>query len=207
MEASEVLNRAASFFGARGRYWETFVRVGIDSDLEEAAVAAKMRVAAELTGMVLMTKPELPQFGREIELRRVEDAQDVQDFANTTATGFLGEAPGISELIRAIFSDPRTLLANDTAAFVAWEGSKPLSTAMTMVKEGVAWIGWVSTRADARGRGLGALTTAAVTRAGFGLGARFASLEATKMGAPVYARLGYRETLRYRTYWPEEFAV
>jgi hypothetical protein len=207
MEANEVLKRAATFFGARGRYWETFARVGIDSDLEEAALAAKMRVAAELTGMVLMTKPELPECRREIELRRVEDAQGVRDFANTAAIGFLGEAPGISELIRGIFSDPRTLLANDTAAFVAWDHDEPVSAAMTIVREEVAWIGWVSTRADARGRGLGGLTTAAVTRAGFALGARFASLEATKMGAPVYSRLGYQEILRYRTYWPADFRL
>ena len=33
---------------------------------------------------------------------------------------------------------------------------------------------------------------------------RAESLEATKMGAPVYRRLGYREVLRYHNYWPAD---
>jgi GNAT superfamily N-acetyltransferase len=74
-----------------------------------------------------------------------------------------------------------------------------------MVKGDVAWIGWVATRQQFRGRGLGRLATAAATRAGFTLGAKFASLEATTMGVPVYLRLGFREIVRYRNYWPAGF--
>jgi hypothetical protein len=71
-----------------------------------------------------------------------------------------------------------------------------------MVKNDIAWIGWIATRKEYRGLGLGRLATIAATRAGFLLGATFASLEATRMGFPVYARLGFEEVLRYRNYWP-----
>jgi GNAT superfamily N-acetyltransferase len=105
-------------------------------------------------------------------------------------------------LIRAIFSEQRSLIAPDTAAFVVRYKGESAATALTMVKEDVAWIGWVTTRSEFRRRGLGRLATAAATRAGFTLGAKFASLEATTMGMPVYLRLGFREIVRYRNYWP-----
>jgi hypothetical protein len=171
-------------------------------DLEKAAVAVEASFAAELTGMVIHRSPELPDCGAGVELRRVQDSRGVRDFTDIAAEGFLGEAPGISELVRATFSDSRSLLADDTAAFVVWERGEPAAVAMTMVKEGAAWIGWVATRVESRGRGLGRLVTAAATHAGFALGVKFASLEATKMGAPVYLRIGFREIINYRNYWP-----
>jgi len=201
MDASEALSRAEAFFGERGHRYEAWTRDGTDADLEKAAVAAGMRIAAELSGMVLHRSPELSRPGPGAELRRVEDIRGVRDFTNVVAEGFHEEAPGLSDLVRSIFSEPRSIIAPDTAAFVVWNCGEPAAAAMTMVKEGVGWIGWVATRPGFRGRGLGQLATAAATRAGFALGATFASLEATRMGAPVYLRLGYREVLRYRTYW------
>lgn len=204
MDAQEVLRRAAVFFAERGHSYEIWTRTGVDDDLENAALAAGMSFAAELIGMAIHQSPELPKCDAGIELRRVQDIRGVRDFANVAAEGFFGEGPGISELVRATFSDPRSLLAHDTAAFVVLDCGEPASVAMTMVKEGVAWIGWVATRTEYRGQGLGRLSTAAATRAGFALGARFASLEATKMGVPVYLRLGYSEIMKYRNYWPAD---
>jgi GNAT superfamily N-acetyltransferase len=205
MVASEVLGRAEAFFGERGHHYETWTRNDEDADIERAALAAGMRFAAELTGMVLHGSPDVPELGPSVEIRRVEDIHGLRDFTNVVAEGFRDEAPGLSDLVRSIFSRPDSIIAPDTAAFVVWDRGQPASAAMTMVKEGVAWIGWVATRSEARGRGLGRLATAAATRAGFTLGARFASLEATTMGAPVYLRLGYEEVVRYRNYWPADF--
>jgi len=47
---------------------------------------------------------------------------------------------------------------------------------------------------------------AAAARAGFELGAKFASPEAAEMGVPLYLRLGYGKIIRYRNYWPRGFA-
>jgi ribosomal protein S18 acetylase RimI-like enzyme len=204
MDASETLSRAEAFFGKCGHRYEIWTRDGADADLEKAALAAGMRLAAELRAMVLHHSPEVPEPSSGVEVRRVEDGDGVREFTNVVAEGFRDEAPGLPDLVRSTFSDPRSIIAPDTAAFVVCDHGEPASAAMTMVKEGIAWIGWVATRPGARGRGLGRLATAAATRAGFALGATFASLEATKMGVPVYLRLGYREVLRYRNYWPKE---
>jgi GNAT superfamily N-acetyltransferase len=205
MDGDEVLRRARKFFGKIGNHWETWVRDGVDSDLEWAAIAAGMRLAAELSGMMLWQSPEMPEMATDVECVRVEDSRSAGEFTSVVAEGFRDEAPGVSDLVRALFSEARSLISADTAAFLVRERGEPTSAAMTIVREGVAWIGWVATLPKARGRGLGKLATAAATRAGFALGAKCASLEATRMGAPVYTRLGFREVLRYRTYWPEEF--
>jgi len=104
--------------------------------------------------------------------------------------------------VLSIFPDPATVLAPDTSAFVFYVDGFPVSTGLTMLKNRIAWIGWVATRPEARGHGYGRVATIAAIRAGFTLGGTFASLEATRMGVPVYLRLGFREILRYRNYWP-----
>jgi len=202
VDAEEALSRAAAFFAERGYGYEFWVREGTDDDIEKAAARLGMRFAAELRGMLLTEIPEEPQSVAGVEVRRVEDIQVFQDFRDVVAEGFQEEAPGCSDLVRSIFHAPATLLAGDTAAFVLYDRGSPASASLTMLKDGIAWIGWVATRQKFRGCGLGRLATIAAARAGFRLGASFASLEATRMGVPVYSRLGFREVLRYRNYWP-----
>ena len=204
MDAAEVLARAETFFGELENQYELWTREGVDEDLEKAAQDAGMRFAGEFSGMVMHEAPKVGDAREGVEVRRVRDEADAREFAEVAAEAFRGEAPGAEEVVRAIFRDTESLLGEETAAFVARARGKPASVAMTMVKEEVAWIGWVGTIPELRGHGLGKLTTAAATRAGFALGGKFASLEATKMGLPVYRRLGYREIVRYRNYWSKE---
>lgn len=205
MDADEVLRRAEDFFGALGRGWETWVRADADEDLREAAESRGLSPAPEVVGMVLDSSPDFLDVPPEIEFCWVSDRSQMRDFADVAADGFREEAPGLSELIRATFSDLRSLVASDTAAFLVRYKSEPAATALTMVKDGVAWVGWVATLPRFRGRGFGRLATAAAVRAGFTLGAKFASLEATTMGVPVCAGLGFREIMRYRNYRPAGF--
>ncbi len=201
MNAATVLERAAEFFGSRRHRYELWTRDGRDADLEAAALSAGMQLAVELHAMVADSIPPLPALGPGVEICVVEDAGGVAAFTGVVAQGFEDEAPDAAGLVRSVFADPLSLLAPDTRAFVVRESGEPVAAAMTMLQAGVAWVGWVATRPGFRGRGLGRLAAAAATRAGFELGADLASLEATKMGTPVYRALGYRETSRYRNYW------
>jgi len=205
MDAKEVLQRAEAFFGKLNRGWETWIREDEDADLQQAAETMGLCAAPELIGMVLDSRPDFGDVPGGVEFCWVRDTSGIRDFVSVAADGFREEAPELPDLIRAIFSKRASLVASDTAAFVVRYRGEPAATALAMVKEDVAWIGWVATRPHLRGRGLGRLATAAATRAGFTLGAKFASLEATTMGLPVYLRLGFREIVRYRNYWPRGF--
>ena len=200
--ADSVIQRAGAFFADRKRHYELWTRDDVDADLQAAAQVCGMRQAVELCGMILDSTPALPPCGAGVELREVRDARDARAFATVVAEGFRDEAPDAESLVHSVFEESRSLIAPDTRAFVAWLSGEPAAAAFTMVRAGVAWVGWVATRPDFRGRGLGSIVAAAATRAGLALGANLASLEATPLGTPVYARLGFREIFRYRTYWP-----
>ena len=200
MEAEEALERAAAFFTACGNGYEFWIREGEDDDLLAAATQSGMRFSAELRGMVLHEPPEALLLLPGVEVQRVETLQCFQDFREIAALGFRDEAPDCYDLVLSIFPDPATVLACDTSAFVVYADGLPVSTGLTMLKNDIAWIGWIATRPEARGHCYGRLATIAAVRAGFTLGGMLASLEATRMGVPLYLRLGFREILRYRNY-------
>lgn len=202
MDAAEVLRRATSFFGERRHSYELWIRDGVDADLETAALDSGMQFGVALTAMIAAHCPPVPTLVPGVAIHPVTDSDGVRDFVAIVADGFQDEAPAMPDLVRSTFADPASLLAADTAAFVVASHGEPAAAAMTMVREGVAWIGWVATRTAFRGRGLGGIATTVATRAGFSLGGRFASLEATAAGRSVYTRLGYRATAEFRNYWP-----
>ena len=96
-----------------------------------------------------------------------------------------------------LLGDLGVLRAPHIATFLALVDGEPAAGAMVVVTHGVAGIYWVGTTPEARGRGLAELCTRAATNRGFDLGARVAALQASVMGEPIYARMGYVEVTRY----------
>lgn len=95
---------------------------------------------------------------------------DPEGFANAFSTGWAGDLTHIALL-----------------------DGEPVASVMTYDHEGDCGVFWVATRAVARGRGIaGGLLTAALLVAR-DRGVATTSLQATAMGRPVYARLGYRD--------------
>ena len=107
-------------------------------------------------------------------------------------------------LLLALVGQVRDLLSTDRVhSVVAMSDDGPLAAAQLVMSEpidgvAVAGVYYVGTLEAARGKGLGELVTGAVTNKGFDLGAGFASLQATDMGAPVYSRMGYELLTTYR---------
>lgn len=131
-----------------------------------------------------------------VSLRLVRSPSDVASFAlvNGEAYATYGMPPDTTP---ALFARPEVLTAPHIAAFLALVDDVPAAAAMTIVTHGVAGIYWVGTVPAMRGRGLAELCTRAATNAGFDLGARVASLQASPMGEPIYRRMGYVEVTRY----------
>ena len=134
------------------------------------------------------------------ELRRVVDAEGVAHYREVAAEAWTsyGIPP---EVTATVFSNDALLLAPHVVAVVAYVDDAPLSAAFVLLSHGIAGIYWVSSVSGARGRGLGEACTRAVTNAGFDLGARAVSLQASPMGDAIYRRMGYVEISKYRMLW------
>jgi GNAT superfamily N-acetyltransferase len=76
--------------------------------------------------------------------------------------------------------------------FIALQGTTPVATASLFLGAGVASIANVGTAAELRGRGLGRIVSAHPLALARAAGYRIGTLWASKMGAPMYRRLGFR---------------
>ncbi len=124
-------------------------------------------------------------------LRRAEPRL-AAEFARL-ACGHFGLGPLYEGLVQASFDD------SAWQHWMAWEGDTPVATAMTCLHAEHAWIGWVGTVEQHRGRGVQAAITAAQMQAAQAAGARWVTLEtalaARKQPGPSqrnYLRLGWQ---------------
>ncbi len=88
----------------------------------------------------------------------------------------------------------------DTVVVLGYVEERPAAAAVAILSDGIAGLYWVATLPEARGRGLGEACTRLAGNRAFELGARCVVLQASKMGEPIYRRMGYREVTRYRWY-------
>jgi ribosomal protein S18 acetylase RimI-like enzyme len=196
-DADVCIKRAGEFFAARNRGFTVFVRdTGADDDLRAAAESAGLK---DLFSSPEMICPERlgdrpPPAGA--ELRRVVDAKGVADLAEVNAQAFTVYGMP-ADVVRDGFTRPLAVLQPHIAAFVAYVDGEPVSAAMTCVSHGIAGVYWVGTVEAARGKGIGEACTRAATNAGFDLGGRAQSLQASRMGEPIYRRMGYETSYRY----------
>src|SRR5207245_5319172 len=96
-------------------------------------------------------------------------------------------------------SRPARLLASPhVVGVVAYDADGPKAAAMTVLSHTIAGVYWVGTVEPGRRRGLGEAVTGVVTNAAFDRGARAVTLQASPMGEPIYARMGYETAYRYQ---------
>jgi len=194
--ANEIFDLADRWFAEVGHMYSVHVRVGKDDDLEAAAKDRGLKHMLDLPVMVY--EGPLPDFTVPdgYTIAPVTDAAGVRDVGDAVAVPF-----DMPDEVASVLSRPESVLSPFTAAVVARDREgRPVAAAWTMVSHGVAGIGLVGTLEHARGRGLGAAVTWAAMRAGYDMGATRAALQASRMGHPVYLRMGFRDVGRYRIY-------
>jgi len=198
LDPTELIEAARAFFGARERGFALWARAGApeDRDLIEAAEGAGLQQVHETPEMVLGKRPPERPLPEGVELRRVDSAADAEDFWRVAADAYTSN--GFPPEVFAHYDRHEGLAAANAASFLARLDGRPAAIAMTLVSRGVAGIYWVGTREEARGHGLAWAVTAAAVNAGFDLGGRLVSLQASAMGRPVYERMGFEPVYDYR---------
>jgi GNAT superfamily N-acetyltransferase len=181
-----------------------FARAGVPFRLqfpvEHAAAASELErrgfVAAEpIPGMSLSLPSALRFAMPELSIRQVADAADLGHFQRVAFVSF-----GYPTELAALALTEELGQLPHVALFLGCIDDEPVCCSLLMVTGDMAGIYWVGTLPAWRRRGLGAAVTAHAVQVGAERGCRVASLQASKMGAPVYRRMGFalaREYLRY----------
>lgn len=198
VDAGDFVARASEFFAARGRRFSIWLRAGedTDSDLAAAAEAAGFQAVYEMPEMLLAGELATEPLPAGAELRRLNDEGEAPGFWEVAKAAYASN--GFPPEVFAGYTDHSGLLAENVAAFLVYLDGEPASIAMTIVSHDVAGIYWVGSVERARGLGLGRAVTGAATNAGFELGAEIAALQASPMGRPIYAKLGFETVFDYR---------
>jgi hypothetical protein len=207
LQGSALVAAADAFFAGLTRGFTVKVRdSGEDEDLRGACLEAGLELFGDpVPEMVCRSAlPEVPAV-EGIVVNLAEDEDGVRDFVSVNAEAYAtyGMPP---EVLVDVFDQPGPLVADPAATIVvARRDGQPVATAMVYESDGVASLQWVGTVPAARGIGLGALVTVAVTNLAFARGASSCSLQASPMGASVYHRLGYETMYHYEEYvrWPK----
>ncbi len=189
--AADVLERAREFFNRRRRGFTLALRARHDADLDAAAQNAGLSFLGETPCMLTCDLPAQVPLPEGLRIERLRELRHVEDAAAINAEAYRAiKLPSAEALL--FFGRPQELLSPRIIGFVAYEGDKPVSTALTVLSGPSAGVYWVGTIESARGRGLGRLCTSLATRAGFDSGASVLTLQASPFGAPIYRRMGYQ---------------
>jgi hypothetical protein len=196
--ADELIDLADEWFSKRGRGWclGTSSWNGDDQDLVDAALRRGLIPTGDAPAMVCDQQlPEVAVPGG-IELRVLTSEADAVAFVSMLDVAYtsLGLPTGV---FLAMFASPQRKHPPHVVTVGAFDNGELVSGAQVLFSHGSAGVYAVGTTEKARGRGLAAAVTQAVTNIGFDGGAPFVTLQATSMGEPVYRRLGYRGASRF----------
>jgi GNAT superfamily N-acetyltransferase len=196
-----LVERADEWFRERRRGYTVWARDlgGIDDDIMEAAESAGFTTLGSAPEMVCRTRLADKPVGNDVELRWATDESGVADFVAVNADAY--STYGMPrEVVGDTIVDPKRVLVPHINTMVAYVENEPVAAAQTLLSHAIAGVYWVGTVESARGRGLGEAVTRAVTNRAFDLGAQATTLQASPMGEPIYARMGYETAFRHRTF-------
>jgi GNAT superfamily N-acetyltransferase len=189
-----ALAAAEAWFDRRGAPFVLSLR---DPDDDALLAAARERGYRELRSQPAMLLSPLPLDcgrGPGLEVQTVTDSAGVSAYASVEAeepARHAAHRAADEALAAAVLSTPGIRL------FVGLVDDAPVARSMAVVSAEMVGVTNVYVAPSARRRGLGTAMTTAAISAGVELGATAACLEASRMGEPVYQRMGFREVFRY----------
>jgi GNAT superfamily N-acetyltransferase len=171
------------------------------ADLARRLEARGLTFASESPGMAAdlpRLRDDLPPT-EGLTIMAAEDRAALEQWLEPFAAGF--ELPDFAS--RAVFDIVAEISMASPHIFRNYVGlldGQPVASCSLLFSAGVAGIYNVATLPAARRRGVGAAITLAAMRVAREHGYRFAVLQATEMGYPVYRRLGFEECCKFTHY-------
>ena len=144
----------------------------------------------------VLSLPSIPGF----TIERITDTASLAQWHQVTVESFFPNTPSLGQL----FLDAYTLLGFDPQGpflhYIGYLNGEPIAASTLLFTEGMAGIYDVCTVPSARGKGFGTAVTLASLLEAQARGYRYVCLQATRMGYPIYERIGFTEQYRERRY-------
>jgi GNAT superfamily N-acetyltransferase len=144
-------------------------------------------------GMVLHPIPEIPAPAPDITVD-VVTASGLARFLGVSIEGGMPPAAALQLFSPSFAADP------DVRLFIGSLDGRPVGTAVAIRTAGVSGVYAVGTLPDARRRGVGSALTWAAVQAGRTWGCDTIVLQASEMGLPLYAAMGFRTVVEYTVF-------
>jgi len=185
-ELDSALDAAADFFGARQHPFRVSFRAEHVPACQERLHARGFARVGDIPGMSLAPLPTRVPARSDVVFRPVSDAASLEDFRQTAFLGF-----GLPARAAHLFLTEELMDWPGFHALVGYRDGGPVCTSALYESTGVAGIYWVATLEAHRRSGLGEAATWAAVAEGRRRGYDHACLQASAMGRPVYARMGF----------------
>jgi GNAT superfamily N-acetyltransferase len=150
-------------------------------------------------GMTLALQPPPRPADPGLEIQPVRTREQVLAFRQAAFRGF-----GYPVAAAHLFLSERVLELPQVRLFSGLVNGAVVATSMLIATGNVAGIYWVATLEEHRGLGFGEALTWAAVRGSGEFGCEIASLQASKLGRPVYARMGFAHRYDHASLLPPE---
>lgn len=201
VRAEDLFDKAREFFRAKKRGYSLSVIEKQDADLEKVLLAKKFESRFEIPCMSITKPLPVPKAAEGVRIETISTPKHLSDFTEVCVLSYA--LLGVPEVhTRAMFSKPEALLAKNILGVIAYRGEEPLATGFALMSSACGGLYWIGTRPNGQRMGLGALCTALTANMAFDAGAKVVTLQASKLGEPVYTRLGFKTYDVLRRYGP-----
>ncbi|MDO5707589.1 MAG: GNAT family N-acetyltransferase [Andreesenia angusta] len=196
--AEKIFKEAEDYFKNKGFSYTFWIRDKKNEKIEKILLDKGYEPNREpgLPVMAIDRKLNIPNLDSDYKLVQVKTIQEIRDFITVVRNCFSLE----ENTAQAMFNSSDVLDGKVNKGYLVYYKNRPVSAVQTYKAGGVAGIYWVATEEDMRGRGLGKFITSIGTNEALDLGVDTVVLQASRLGEPVYEKLGYKLIEYYRTY-------
>ncbi len=187
-----------TYFGSRELPFQLTFRAGDRRRAAEALESSGWHGRHDPTpGMALAIPGAIPAPPARLAIETVRTPEQLVAFREVAFRGF-----GHPVAAAHIFFNEHLLAVPQVRLYAGAVDGTVVATSVMVATAGVAGVYWVVTSEEQRGNGYGAAITWAAVGGGREFGCRMASLQASKIGRPVYARMGFEHVIDYEYLYP-----
>lgn len=197
-ELGDLIDRCVAEFEATGMPWQWAVGPHCPSELPELLERKGFGFRYQSPAMAV-DLARWTDSRSALDVRPVEHMRQFEDWLLAAVPGF-GMPDSVADFMRVSqagigFGDSAPMMN-----FTAYEEGRPVACSTVAFGEDLAGVYTVATLPEARGKGFGAAVTAACMREAVDRGFDTAMLFASKMGYPVYKKLGFEDVYQMSVY-------